>query len=138
MCSLPTTTSSHYVSHKPFSYCTHTVFHFSPRALQYYPLQKTILKQFNVCDYHRLIWLYEQTHNFTGVLTVVIDVMCTRCVVHAHLDTFTAHHCSSLNKKKEVLQNIHKKNCLTLLELQKTARLTLLTYWTAFNLILLH
>jgi hypothetical protein len=85
-------------------------YHFSPQALPYYPLWKTGLKQCHICDYHHLMWHYEHKNTFTGSLTVAIDITCTRCIVHTHLDTLTAHQYSSWNKKEELLQNTCKQN----------------------------
>ena len=64
------------------------------------------------------MWHYEQMDTFTGILTVVIDIMCTRCVAHTHIYT----HSTTVAeiKKDETLQNSHKQNWFTLLELQNT------------------
>jgi hypothetical protein len=39
-------------------------------------------------------------NTLTDILTAVIDIMGIRCTVHIHWDSFTAHHYSSWNKKK--------------------------------------
>jgi hypothetical protein len=129
MHSLLTTTSSHDVSHKLLSHCTNIVWSLFTSCTSTVSTVKTVLKQCYICEYNCLMWHNEHMNTVTGSLTVGIDITCTRCVAHTHLDTFTAHHYRSWNKNEELLQNTRKQNWLILLESQKNvARLTLLTY----------
>ena len=56
--------------------------------------------------YFYFFWSFEKMNTLTGILTAVTDILCMRCIVHAHLDTFTAHHFSTWNKKNR--ENISK------------------------------
>lgn len=129
MHSLLATTSSHYVSHKPFRYCTNSFITFH-------------LMHFNI--------IHCKTPVSNNVTFVIITVSCgimnirilllvvllLSLILHVKDVQRTHTWIPSLRtttaaeiKKKELLQNTCKQNWLTLLELQKNiAGFTLLTY----------
>jgi len=81
-----------------------SLYHFPLHALQCYPLYRSVHKHCHICYYPCLVRCYEKMSIFSVILVAVIDTVYEKHN-HAHCDTVTAHHYSSVTPSFRLLRS---------------------------------